>query len=125
MPAAPSHDDARPEEIERGRLIAAIAYLPVLGIVGLLGMPENRYVGFHARQGLLLFLAELVVWTGLAIVHSSIGRIPILGFLIVVLLDFVCWMALLAATVYGVIKGASGEMTRLPVLGDYVERVPF
>jgi uncharacterized membrane protein len=125
VPAAPSHDVASPEEIERGRLVAAIAYLPVLGIIGLLGMPENRYVGFHARQGLLLFLVELVIWAVLAIVHGTIGRIPILGFLIVVLLDFACWMALLAATVYGVIKGASGEMTRLPVLGDYVERLPF
>ena len=125
MADAPSYDSVRPEEVERGRLLAAIAYLPVLGVVGLLGMPENRYVGFHARQGLLLFLVELVVWAGLAIVHASIGRIPILGFLIVILLDFVCWMTLLAATVYGVIKGGSGEMTRLPVLGDYVERVPF
>ncbi len=125
MPDAPPQEPAAPEEIERGRLLAAVSYLPALAVVGLLGLPGNRYVAFHARQGLLLFLVELVVWAALAIVHGSIGRIPILGFLIDVLLDFGCWMALLAATVYGVIKGASGEMTRLPLLGDYVERVPF
>ena len=38
---------------------------------------------------------------------------------------FVLGMVLLAATVYGVIKASGGEMTRIPALGDFIERVPF
>lgn len=113
------------EEIESGRLLAAVAYLPGLCFVGLLGAPENRYVGFHARQGFLLFLLEVVVCIAIAIYEASLGRIPILGFLIGALVRFVLGFAFLGATIYGVVKGASGEMARIPYLGDAIGKVPF
>jgi uncharacterized membrane protein len=106
--------------VERGRLLGAVAYLPGLCFVGLLGM-----VAFHARQGFLLLSVEGVVWIALWIYDASLGRIPVVGFLVGAVLHFACGIALLAATVYGVVKAAAGEMSRIPVLGDHVERVPF
>lgn len=113
------------DEIARGRLLASVAYLPGLCFIGLLGAPENRYVGFHARQGFLLLLVEAVIAIALAIYDGSIGMIPVVGFLVGALLKFILWMSILALTVYGVVKGASGEMARIPVLGEAVEKVPF
>jgi uncharacterized membrane protein len=111
--------------VERGRLLGAVAYLPGLCFVGLLGMAENPFVAFHARQGFLLLSVEGVVWIALWIYDASLGRIPVVGFLVGAVLHFACGIALLAATVYGVVKAAAGEMSRIPVLGDHVERVPF
>lgn len=111
--------------MERGRLLAAVAYLPCLCFIGLLGMPENRFVAFHARQGFLLLCVEVVLWIALWIYDASLGRIPVAGFFVGAVLHFVCGIALLAATVYGVVKAAAGEMARIPVLGENVERVPF
>lgn len=88
-------------------------------------MPENPFVAFHARQGLLLLFVEVVVWAALWIYDASLGRIPVIGLLVGAVLHFVCGIALLAATVYGVVKAAVGEMARIPVLGEHVERVPF
>jgi uncharacterized membrane protein len=122
---SPWNGPISPEEVERGRLLAAIAYLPGLCFIGLLGMPENPFVAFHARQGFLLLCLEVVVWLALWIFDASLGRIPVAGFLIGAILHFVCGIALLGATVYGVIKAAVGETARVPVLGEYVERVPF
>ena len=113
------------DEIARGRLLASVAYLPGLCFIGLLGAPDNRYVGFHARQGFLLLLLEVVVAIALAIYDGSIGMIPVVGFLVGALLKFILWMSILALTVYGVVKGASGEMARIPVLGEAVEKVSF
>jgi uncharacterized membrane protein len=113
------------DEIARGRLLASVAYLPGLCFIGLLGAPENRYVGFHARQGFLLLLVEVVIAIALAIYDGSIGMIPVVGFLVGALLKFILWMSILALTVYGVVKGASGEMARIPVLGEAIEKVPF
>ena len=113
------------DEIARGRLLASVAYLPGLCFIGLLGAPENRYVGFHARQGFLLLLVECAVWIALAIYDGSLGRIPVVGFLVGAILKFTLWMSILLVTVYGVVKGASGEMARIPILGDAVEKVPF
>ncbi len=112
-------------EIASGRLLASVAYLPGLCFVGLLGAPENRYIGFHARQGFLLLMVEVVAWIAIAIYDASLGRIPVLGFLVGAVIKFVTGFSLLGVTVYGVIKGAGGEMARIPYLGDAVERVPF
>jgi uncharacterized membrane protein len=127
---APVPDDnpqsaVSPEEIASGRLLASVAYLPGLCFVGLVGAPDNRYVGFHARQGFLLLLVEVAVAIALAIYDTSLGRIPILGFLLGAVMRFVLWTVLLCATVYGVVKGASGELARIPALGDAIEKVPF
>lgn len=112
-------------EVETGRLLAAVSYLPALCFVGLFTAPRNRFVAFHGRQGLLLFLAEIVCWIAIAIYDVSIGRIPVLGFLVGAVIKFVAGLGFLAVTVYGVVKGANGETTRLPYLGDAIERIPL
>ena len=113
------------KEIESGRVLAAVAYLPGLCFVGLFAAPENRYVAFHARQGFLLFLLEVVAWVGFGIYDQSLGRIPILGFLVGAVVRFVTGVGFLGATLYGLVKGATGEMMRMPFLGDAIEKVPF
>ena len=126
LPEPPAPAQEIPErDVSTGRLLASVAYLPGLCFVGLLGAPQNRYVGFHARQGFLLFLVEIVAWLAIAIYDSSLGRIPVLGFLVGAVIKFVVGMGLLTMTVYGVIKGAGGELARIPYLGDSIERVPF
>ena len=52
-------------------------------------------------------------------------RIPVLGFLIGAVVRFVLGFGFLAVTIYGVVKGAAGEMARIPYLGDAIEKVPF
>jgi len=121
----PSPEAISSEEIERGRLLAAVAYLPGLCFIGLIGAPDNRYVGFHARQGFLLFLLEVIACVALAIYDASLGRIPLLGFLIGALARFILGFGFLAATIYGVLKGATSEMARIPYLGDAIGKVPF
>jgi len=106
-------------------VLASVAYLPGLCFLGLLGAPENPFIGFHARQGFLLLLLEIVVALFLAIYDGSLGRIPILGLLVGYLLKFALWTSMLILTVYGVMKGANGEVARIPYLGDQVERIPF
>jgi uncharacterized membrane protein len=120
-----SYDDIPGNEVANGRLLAAVAYLPGLFLIGLMTAPENRYIGFHARQGFLLFAVEVGAWIAIAIYDASLGRIPVVGFLAGAVIKFVAGMALLAATAYGVIKGAGGEVARIPYLGDAVPRVPF
>jgi len=112
-------------DVANGRVLAAVAYLPGLCFLSLFAAPENRYVGFHARQGFLLFLVEVIVWVAFGIYDASLGRIPILGFLVGAALRFGIGFTLLGTTLYGMLKGATGEMIRMPFLGDAIEKVPF
>ncbi len=118
-------DGVSAQEIASGKLLAAVAYLPALCFVGLLTAPDNRYVGFHARQGFLLFLVEVIAWIAVSVFEGSIGRIPVLGFLVGAIVRFTFGIGFLGLTVYGVVKGATGEMARIPLLGDAIEKVPF
>ena len=125
MQAASPYDPIPPGDVERGRLLAAVAYLPGLCLLGLLGAPDNAFVGFHSRQGFLLLLLEIVIWVFLGIYDASIGRIPFLGPLAGYLMKFVLWTGILLATIFGVVKGSKGEVARIPYLGEQVERIPF
>lgn len=122
---APRFEDASREEIEDGRILGAVAYLPALCFVGFAAAPTNRYVRFHARQGLILFGIEVAALVGLWIVDVSVGRIPYLGIVLTAVARLAVGLAFLAVTVYGVAKGASGTFARIPFLGDGIEKVPF
>jgi len=125
VPVASRYDSISPEDVERGRLLAAVAYLPGLCFIGLLGAPENAFIGFHARQGFLLLLLEVLLTLFFWIYDGTLGRVPYLGPLVGYIVKFVAWTAMLLVTAFGVAKAANGEVARIPYLGDQVERVPF
>ena len=113
MSSASPYDSIAPEDVQRGRLLAAVAYLPGLCLLGLLGAPENAFIGFHARQGFLLFMIV------------TLGRIPYVGPFVGYLVKFLVWTSILCVTAYSAAKAANGEVMRLPYLGTQIERVPF
>jgi uncharacterized membrane protein len=125
VPAASPYDSISPEDIERGRLLAAVAYLPGLCFLGLLGAPENAFIGFHARQGFLLFALEAVLWVFLWIYDVTLGRIPYAGPFVGYVVKFLVWTSILLVTALAAGRAANGELSRLPYLGEHVERVPF
>jgi len=110
-------------EIATGRALAAVAYLPGLFLIGLLEAPRNRFVRFHARQGLALSLAEVAAWIALWIYDGSVGRIPYAGLVLGAALRLVTGLAFLVVALYGIAKALSGEMIKLPFFGDMADRM--
>ncbi len=125
MPVASPYESINPEDVERGRLLAAVAYLPGLCFLGLLGAPENAFIGFHSRQGFLLFMVEVLLAVFFSIYDGTLGRIPYVGPFVGYLVKFLAWSSILLLTAFAAAKAAGGETTRLPFLGENVERVPF
>jgi len=93
--------------------------------LGLLGAPDNQYIGFHARQGFLLFAVEVTLAIFFTIYDGTLGRIPYAGPFLGYIVKFLVWTAALLVTAFAVAKAANGERMRLPYLGDHIERVPF
>ena len=94
-------------------IMGAVAYLLgfVTGVVLLLVEKQNKFVRFHAMQ-------STIFSGGLFIVNLGLGLIPILGWLVSVLLSmasFVLWLVLMW-------KAYSGEMYKLPYVGDLAEK---
>jgi uncharacterized membrane protein len=106
------------------RWYAAIGYLFVLCFLSLSKGKESDFVRFHSRQAFLLFVAECVGLLVLVLVDQTIGRIPFLGFLIMVLLQTAVYLSALFFSVTGFVKALFGERWVMPVLGIHGERVP-
>ena len=94
---------------DEGRLAAVMAYIPFLCFVPLLKMKDNPEARFHARQGVMLFLIELV-----AILFLIDG---ISGFVFRAVL-----IVAIAFSVAGIYFGLQGKNYRLPLISDLADR---
>ena len=93
------------------KLVAAISYIGVISVIVLLVKKDSDFVQFHAKQGTVLFIAE-VVWMVITM---------FLWFLLFV--SWIVWLVFLAATVIGFIKAYSGDRYKMPVIGDLAEKI--
>ena len=95
---------------DESRAAMIMAYLPFLCFVPLLSMKDNREVLFHARQGVMLFLIELAAALFLV---DAISDIIFKGVL----------FSALILSVAGIYFASKGQRYRLPVVGDWAEKL--
>ena len=124
----PSQNDERVERTllaDHERWYSAIGYLFFFCFLSLWKARESSYIRFHSRQAFLLFLAECVSFFVIVIVDNTIGRLPFLGLLIVIVLQIVVYLSALFLSVMGFVKALFGERWVMPFFGSYSERVPL
>ena len=100
-----SHDD---------RVLAAIGYIWVLFIVPLLVKRDNEFVQFHAKQGLVLFVFEVVV--------IILGWLPVLGWFVIMPIGTI---AAIALAVMGIVNTMQGRLWEMPFLAKYAQKIKF
>ena len=93
------------------KVYAALSYLFVLAIVPLLFKRQREFVQWHARQGFLLFLAEIII--------MIVSPIPLLGWLVA----FVGWLAAVVLTLLGLAAALTGRYWVMPYLGEYAQKL--
>lgn len=106
------------------RWYAAVGYFFFLCFFSLWKGRESDFTRFHSRQAFLLFLAECVSIVGILIVDRTVGRLPFLGLLIVILLQIVVYLSALLLSVMGFVKALFGERWVMPFFGAYSDKVP-
>lgn len=108
----------------RDRWLGAICYLPVLVFIPMFVRERSPFLARHCRQGFALLFAEMVGVAFILIIDATLGRVPVLGFIVVILLRLAFFLAALSLSVLGFIKALFGEDWRIPYLDDLAERVP-
>lgn len=97
--------------IKEGKIFAVLAYIGILCLIPLLVKKENKFAFFHAKQGLVLFIAEVAL--------GIVGMVPFLGWLIaalgLILLPIICLIA--------IIQVLMGNYWRIPVVADIAEKI--
>ena len=109
----------------RERWLGATCYLSIFVIVSILAKPRTQFLARHCRQGFALLFAELVGVAFISIIDISLGKLPILGFILVIALRLVFFLAVLSVSVLGFIKALFGEDWRVPYLDELADRVPI
>ncbi len=113
-------------------LAALLCYLPlcsinlIFSIIWLVTEPkQNRFVRFHALQGLLLSGAAIVLY----IVIQVLGGIVMAaspfrgaGWSILALLQGAIGLGVLALSIIGMVKAYNNEVWKIPVIGDIAEK---
>ena len=95
----------------------------VTGVIFFLIEKTNPVVRFHAAQSIVVSLAMFALAIGLGILNVILGAISwTLGSLLGLLMMLV-WLAAFILWIVLMIKGYSGEKWKLPVLGDWAERL--
>jgi uncharacterized membrane protein len=105
-----------PEDVDQNRIFGILAYLGIFVLVPIIVAKDSPFAKYHANQGLILFLIEIVLSVLLAIVNIIVYSIlPVLHYL-TALLEFV-YLAPLVLVILGIINAAQGKCVPLPVIG--------
>ncbi len=107
------------------RWYAAIGYLFFLCFFSLWKAKESDFVRFHSRQAFLLFIAECAGLLCILIIDRTLGRLPFLGLLIVILAQLAVFIAALFLSVTGFVKALFGERWEMPFFGPHGHKVPL
>jgi len=99
------------EKKEKGNIVAILSYIGILFLVPLLAYKDDASCQYHAKQGLVLFIAEIA--TGL------IAWIPILGWFIG-LVAIIVWMVL---SIIGIVNVVSNKQVPLPIIGSLASKI--
>lgn len=100
-----------------------LAYLWPLALVPLLVEKGDAEVQWHAKHGLVLMIAELILLFGYIIMTSMVSLATLgLGCVLSLFLVF-GWVAVLALHVVAILKGVNGGRLIIPGLSDYANRL--
>jgi len=93
------------------RVLAAVSYVWVLWLIAMVLGGNNEFVLRHAKQGLVLFIAEVLL--------MALAIIPFLGWLI----GFVGFVAAVIVSLLGIMHGWKGEEWEIPFIGIFASKI--
>lgn len=98
-------------EVHEGKFFALISYIGFLCIVALLLKRENKFTLFHAKQGLVLFVMEVITFI--------VSIIPFLG----ALLHILGIVVFTLASLWGMLQVLQERSARIPVVASIADTI--
>ena len=98
-------------DVQEGRFFAVISYISFLCIVALLLKRENKFAVYHAKQGLVLFVFEIVSFI--------LSVIPVFYWLLRTLGLF----AFILVSLWGMLQALKGKYPRIPIVSKVADKI--
>ena len=94
-------------------LIAILSYFGILFLIPMLAAKDSPFAQFHAKQGLVLFIAEVAT--------TFVAWIPIIGWIGGPIL-YTIWFVL---AIIGIVNVLGGKQAQLPIIGKFASKFKF
>jgi uncharacterized membrane protein len=109
----PSSTQCDPADVQENKGITVLSYIGILCLVPLLAKKDSKFAQYHAKQGLVLFIMELIIWVLIVI--------PVLGWIIYV----VGIITSLVLAIMGIMNVVNGKCKELPIIGKFADKFKF
>jgi uncharacterized membrane protein len=102
--------------------MVVLSYLGLLALIPYLTKKEDPDILWHAKNGLGLAIAEIIVWVALFILNIVAGRIFAgLGCGMSVI-SCVIWIGVLVLHVYCIVQAVGGKRMTIPVVTEWAQK---
>ncbi len=95
-------------------VMLVLSYLGILALIPLITEKNDREVQWHARHGLVLLVAYLILTVGLFIASLVIG--------IVGMLQLPLWLGYIVVIILCITNAVSGKRFLIPGLSDFAQK---
>jgi len=116
-PETPPPSSAGTESSNR-TIMLILSYLFVLALIPLLTEKDDQEVQWHAKHGLILTVA----WIVLAIGSMILQIIPIVGNILGCVISLAMLVGVPVITIICIVKAVNHERFKLPVVSDFVDQ---
>ena len=103
-------------EDSNDKVYGILSYIGILVLVPLLA-GKTQFARFHANQGLVLFIADIILGVVIGISVGVLSLIPFVGVVLGSILSGVLGLCIFILMIMGIVNAANGEMKPLPVIG--------
>jgi uncharacterized membrane protein len=116
-------EPAAPGAVSSNRnIMIVLSYLWLLALVPLLVEKEDREVQWHAKHGIVLMVAEIVLWIAVSVVTMVLSMVSGMLGCVVSLLTFGLWIGILIVHVMAIVKGVNGGRFIIPGISEYANK---
>lgn len=109
--------DFDPQDIANNKAMSVLAYISWLVLIPIFGAKGSKFARFHANQGLVLAVTEIIWWIAKSILA---GIFLAISWWIGSVISTVFWLAdivFVILAIIGIVNAAKGRAKQLPVIG--------
>jgi uncharacterized membrane protein len=111
-------------KLTQDETIAAIfSYLGILVLIPMLAIKKkNDFMNFHIRQGLVLFIAEIIAMVAVWILTFILSFALFMWYFATILWTLV-WLVFVIVSLIALVKALMGEKWEIPLLSEYSKKL--
>jgi uncharacterized membrane protein len=98
--------------------MAVLAYIGILVLVPIFAAKESKFAKFHANQGLILLIVDVIVAILIMVLSAVILAISWRLYWVSTILSLL-YIPLLGFSILGIINAVNGKAKELPLIGKF------